>query len=99
MSQLIRKILFFNITLVFFICIFFNISKNSIRVFKNNQADYWPIISKTEYKKFSHKDYNINTPINSNVCNDVPYLCTINYSQSIEITRNQGYLTIINLQK
>jgi hypothetical protein len=26
-------------------------------------------------------------------------LCTINYSQSIEITRNQGYLTIINLQK
>jgi hypothetical protein len=99
MSQLIRKILFFNITLVFFICIFFNISKNSIRVFKKNQTDYWPIISKTEYKKVSHKDANVNTPINSNVCNDVPYLCTINYSQSIEITRNQGYLTIINLQK
>jgi hypothetical protein len=76
---------------------FFNISKNSIRVFKKNQVDYWLVISETEYKTVSHEGYNINTLINSNFCNDFPYLCIINYSQSIVITRNQGYLKLISL--
>jgi hypothetical protein len=76
---------------------FFNISKNFIRVFKKNQVDYWLVISKTEYKTVGHEDYNINTPINSNFCNDFLYLYIINYSQSIVITRNQGYLKLISL--